>query len=69
MALSLEQDGQELVDDTDSARRAAAGDFCCPGCVNSVTPRGWPVIPSPRLYDHSLTRAEGIATYNANLAI
>ena len=27
MALSLEQDGQELVDDTDSAPRAAAGDF------------------------------------------
>ena len=39
MALSLEQDGQELVDDRDSApsRGGAAGDFS--GCVNSVRTR------------------------------
>ena len=53
MALSLEQDGQELVDDRDSApsRGGAAGDFS--GCVNSrVNKRGWPVFSSPRLYTY-----------------
>ena len=56
MALSLEQDGQELVDDTDSApsRGGAAGDFS--GCVNSVKKRGWPVFSSPRLYTYLLGR-------------
>ena len=68
MALSLEQDGQELVDDTDSApsRGGAAGDFS--GCVNSVNNCWWPVISSPRLLLYLLVPRE-IATYNANLAI
>ena len=35
MALSLEQDGQELVDDTDSA--PSRGRRAISGCVNSVT--------------------------------
>ena len=57
MALSLEQDGQELVDDTDSApsRGGAAGDFS--GCVNSVRTR----LASYLLAEviALLTRAEG----------
>ena len=60
MALSLEQDGQELVDDTDSApSRGGGGRFLfCSGCVNSVT---FSRLASYLLAEvvYLLTRAEG----------
>ena len=67
MALSLEQDGQELVDDTDSA--PSRGRRAISGCVNSVNFDAVGLL-SPRrgslLY---LLVPREIATYNANLAI
>ena len=69
MALSLEQDGQELVDDTDSApsRGGAAGDFS--GCVNSVNYNAVGQLSPRRGCMLYLLVPREIATYNANLAI
>jgi len=47
VALSLEQDGQELLDDTDSAASRGGGRFRVASILSQLRRRWW-VISSPR---------------------